>query len=56
MEKEVRILKTLFKVVIDFGGLFSRFERECLKLFVDLASTTDELLVLALFCYAEVLR
>ena len=53
---EVRVLKTFFKIAIDFEGLFSRFERECLKLIVDMVSTTDELLVLSLFCYGEVLR
>ena len=55
MEKEERIIRPLLKLAIDFERLFSHFEKEFLKLIVDCASNTDELFVIALFCYVEVL-
>lgn len=55
MEKEVRSIRSLLKLTIDFEKSFSLFEREFLKLIVAFARNTDELLVIALFCYVEVL-
>lgn len=55
IKNEVRILKELLKITIDFEKSFSLFEREFLKLIVAFARNTDELLVIALFCYVEVL-
>ena len=56
MMNEVRIIKALLKMVVNSEDLFSRFERKCLKMFIDFTSTTDELLALVIFCYTKVLR
>lgn len=50
---ELRIQKALLKAAIDFEGLFVQIEKECLKLIVDMACSTDGLLVIAIGCCWE---
>ena len=49
----LRDIKELLKFAIGIEESFSNFEKECLKLSVELARSVDELFVLALFCFGE---
>ena len=53
---DIRIQKALLKAAIDLECLLTRIEKECLKLIVDMACSTGELMVVAVFCYWECQR
>ena len=47
---ELGMQKILLKAIIDIEGLFAQKEKDFLKLIVDMAYSTNELIVIVLFC------
>ena len=53
---EIRMQKMLLKAIIDIEELFAQKEKDFMKLIVDMAYSTNELIVIVLFCCLECQR